>query len=1356
MKHITYLTFISIFFSVLICTLPLRAIAFTDEGPVLWNSGGDVMERFHSEVFGTLGAPSVAIAGVDAKFIVVKADPLTKEFVLGIQDSAGTLRAYHSTDGVNWIADWNVVVGDGNVPRFDVAYEQLTGRAIIAYRGRISGGKTTFYYRVWNGTAWSAQAERTGGPTTGNIVALKLASRANSNQLGLIYLDDTHSGGAATWSGSAWAFWNKSITTNGTVYTGFAGIYPPLRGMDISFESLSGDLLVVMGENSTNRVRWATRTAAGAWSAVNSLTTLSGYGDFLQLKPSPTTNEIILSSCTMEPSIAQYLCEVTLWGGAGFGPVATDPNAVTITDGTMPTDAFWLVDGANRVAIAVYGSAGSSGIDWFMSQNGGAFAAQTPDTSLPTTVTTEGQILSVPIGGFPSQSLVLIADASNAGYMKRVTLSGTNVSWASVAPGSVPELTTWTYPVPDSLFMRMGMALQIAPPVFVVSTTSASTVTDIPSGSTSYVADTACSSVADCTGYMLTTRGKSAVTVSRIMLTNTGSVDLAQTSNWSLDIDTDANPNNGITRTVSGVVSGNTITFTFSPTLAVSAGQRLYAFPKATFGNAGAYPSGGQTLVLAVNTINDVDTTAAPINDEVLIGIPTIQGRIAPNITGYTNTTESGLSHAAGCTNCGGRLGIGTFAQSITITGFGFGVDPGAANRASVTNQVVLKGAANTTIASANVTSWSNTQVVLALDAATTGNADADFGSNYGGTGALTLIASGVSSAGVNFYLFPQITGLIVPAGLGPDGAKEFSTGDTDGVITLLGTRFGASQNTSLVHILGCSVTTCTTPNDSATIESWSNTAVKVEVPQVISDSIYTGTITLLRDFPTSAAASVDYANVFSVRPRITAVSPTSGGGGDAITLSGNHLCPTSGVCPTGTLGTDANVTAAPGFSSSNNVVLGGATADYWNSWSHTQVITDVPMGASLGLTTVVLTAGTFTAGSLPFTVVNNNAAGPPSGLAQFATTTQNTSMISGGGQTTPAMSMLAVGDMTAVNTIYMGAVITSASGVPGNMRLAVEVQPVGSAFVCGAGACATEKQGPLVAGPATVDCTIDTNNCRVSVTLPADAYHWRARTEYTVNSITYYSSWVPYPSSSPNLETAADFLIDQTPPSILNMNSGSPSTNSVTLTWDTNEPATQLVQINKTGVFTNSCVSGNGCTSESLARTLSHTASLSNLDSNTLYYYRFYAADGAGNYSWSSVQQFTTLGVTQPAKTIFFHALTSGITTSAGAVATSTFVVVIPEASVQYQSIFLDIRGLYQTAGNVANATLSVQVNNEAVNTYALPGGRPIFAPWRLYHKVSTLNVSPGSNVITITAGADTALSSIGADVIITYSYTP
>lgn len=972
---------LSVGLCVLLSMLPLRVIAFTDEGPVLWASGGNVMQRLDSEATGVLGAPSVAIAGVNAKFIIVRANPIKKEFVLGIQDAGGTLRAYHSANGTTWTADWTVVIGDGNVQRFDVTYEQVTGRAMIAYRGRISGGRTTFYYRIWNGTSWTAQTEKTAGPTTSNIVALRLASRPNSNQIGLAYFDDTTAGGAAFWSGTAWSFYANPLTTTGTMYTGFAGIYPPMRGMDISFESIAGDLLVVMGDNTANHAVWVTRSAAGVWSTVNALTTLTSYGDYTELTPSPTTNEIVLSTCMMEPSVSQYLCEFTLWNGAAFGTTVTNPTTIATVDGNMPADAFWLVDGTNRAAVVVYGDATTNGLDWYMSLNGANFITQTTDTTAPAIAATEGQILAIPITGFPRQSLILISDVNNAGYMKRATLSGTTVSWASVTPGSVAEVTAGTYPLTSSTFARMGMALQIAPPLFVFATTSASTIMSIPSGSTTYVADPACTSTADCTGFSLTARGKSAISLSRIMLTNSGTVNLAQTSNWTLDIDADANPNNGITRSVTGTVSGNTITFTVSPALSLTQGKTVYAFPKATFGNAGAYPSGGQTLALTLSSITNVDTTATPLNDELIVGTPTVRGIISPAITSYTNTTEIGLNYTASCTNCGGRIGTGVFAQSITINGFGFGPDPGVGNRASVINQIVLNGAAPTTIASANVTSWSNTQLVIALNTATAGNADSDFGINFGGANALMVTAGGVLGNTLNFNLFPQITGLTVPTGLGPDGAKEYLAGDSDGVITLLGTRFGASQGSSTVQILGCSVTTCVSPADSVFVESWSNTAVRVEVPVIIPDNVYTGTITLARYFPPSAGATVNYANIFSIRPRALSIAPLSGVAGDAFTISGNHLCPTGGVCPTGTLGIDSNVLLAPGFSSADNIVFGTVTANYWNSWSHTQIVSAVPTLTIFGPTNVVVTAGTFPAGQMMFTVGSGGF--PPTGNAE-------------------------------------------------------------------------------------------------------------------------------------------------------------------------------------------------------------------------------------------------------------------------------------------------------------------------------------------------------------------------------------
>jgi hypothetical protein len=1308
--------------------------AFVDEGVVLWASGTNVMGRTHSEITGTLGEPFVAISGVTAKFIRMKASPTKKEYVLGVQDTSGNLRAYHSTDGINWTFDWTVNIGDGNVARFDVVYEQLTGRGMIIYRGRILSARTTFYYRIWNSTAWTAQTEMrsSSGGHKGNIVGLNAASRPNSNQIGIVFVDDLFMAVAAHWSGTAWTFSTNAITSTAPRYPGFTGLFPPLMMASVAFETTSGDMLAVSGINTADELHYITRSAAGTWSAVSALNTLSGYSDYAKLDPNPSNNEIALTSCTVNPNgaPASYKCDFLLWSGTAFGTVLTDDTGGPIVDGDLAVSTIFLVDGANRAAVAIYDDFYTPGLDWSLSTNGGAFAFQTANQSSPIITAHKASIKTIQLSDSTNQALVLISDVGNNLYLKRVSLSGTNVSFSSAGNTTSAEITQGSNLLTSSNFETTGISLQLAPSSLTISSTSANTIEKIRAGSTSYIANPACTGEGSCNGYVLKARGKTAVTVNSITLTQNGTMNLANSSGWQLGVDTDGNPNNGLISSVNGTISGSTIVFNFGTPLSISAGQTYYIFPRATFGS-NPYPSSGDTINLSIAQSIDVVSSG----EENLIGFPSVKGIITPNILSYTNQSDAALSNSgANCIDCGGRLGPATFAEDILIEGFGFGSSP---------STISISGTSSNNISPINIKSWSNTQVIFSLDSSIALNNDSDFGLNYGGPDALFIAVSGQTSNTLDFYLFPQITGIVSPSSLSPDGAKEYSALDTDGIITILGTRLGSTASSSLLTILGCSQTTCVSPPNSVYTSAWSNTSITARVPTIISDNLYSGNIKIVRNFPLGATPSTStYANTFYIRPRVLSILPITGDQDSSITITGNHLCQPLGVCPTGSVGVDSNINTSPQFSTLNRITLAGEVSTYFNSWTDTSIQTQVPTLANSGDTYAETTAGGYNAGSLPFTVTFSASANSPTSLVQYAGASSTIVIPTGGSATSTSIRFGGV--------ISVGVTGTSTS------RLAIEVLPVGSPFVCGAGACASEYYGAWVPNIASIDCRIISNNCSVNVSLGNNAYHARARTELFAKGVTYYSSWVSYPTPIPNLETEADFWIDNGIPSISNLSNGTPGTNSASISWDTNEKADTLVQINKTGIFTDSCISADGCTGLSLSLVLTRTVTIKNLSTNTNYFYRVRSRDSAGNTAWSSIQTFKTLAISKPSKTLYFHVISKGGILGANASSSQNFTIKIPEANPEFESIFIDLRGMYSTSGIEPKAGISISVNGETPVVYQLPGGSNIVSPWRIYHKLLSLNISPIINTITVTSLEDTQLSGISGNVISSYIYTP
>jgi PKD repeat protein len=104
------------------------------------------------------------------------------------------------------------------------------------------------------------------------------------------------------------------------------------------------------------------------------------------------------------------------------------------------------------------------------------------------------------------------------------------------------------------------------------------------------------------------------------------------------------------------------------------------------------------------------------------------------------------------------------------------------------------------------------------------------------------------------------------------------------------------------------------------------------------------------------------------------------------------------------------------------------------------------------------------------------------------------------------------------------------------------------------------------------------------------------------------------------NSNTSADsnsFFYDTFPPQLSGISAGSITTNSVMITWTSNENATSIVEYGTTVSY--------GSWSNSSTYTTVHSRSLSGLSSSTTYHYRVISSDPAGNHVNSSDFTFTT-----------------------------------------------------------------------------------------------------------------------------------
>jgi hypothetical protein len=238
----------------------------------------------------------------------------------------------------------------------------------------------------------------------------------------------------------------------------------------------------------------------------------------------------------------------------------------------------------------------------------------------------------------------------------------------------------------------------------------------------------------------------------------------------------------------------------------------------------------------------------------------------------------------------------GPVGSSVTINGSNFGSSQGSST-------VTFNGTAATTI-----DSWGSAQIVAVVPTgATTGN--------------VVVTVGGTASNGVAFTLLgtPTITSLSpTSAGVGTP-------------ITIKGTNFGSSQNSSTVTFNG---------TEATTINSWSGTQIVAVVPAEAT----TGDVVVTLD---GVVSSNGVLFTLLTTPSITSLSPTSGPVGHYVTITGKALGPTQG---------------------SSTVTFNGTTATTFSSWSATSIVTFVPTGATTG--DVVVTVNGTASNGVKFTVL--------------------------------------------------------------------------------------------------------------------------------------------------------------------------------------------------------------------------------------------------------------------------------------------------------------------------------------------------------------------------------------------------
>ncbi|HEX8762980.1 MAG TPA: hypothetical protein VF733_04465 [Candidatus Saccharimonadales bacterium] len=192
-----------------------------------------------------------------------------------------------------------------------------TGPIMMAY----SKTTTTPYYRIWNGTDWSAEAAAQNVAGNINYVVLKSARTRNEAILGV----QTSTGAIyiQIWNGTSWG--NLTSIGGGSTST---------RSFDIAYEKNS-DRAVIAYSPNTVAVDFAYRTWNG--SALSAETVVAappttGLLNWIELDPNPLSGSNEVSMIMLDSNADVY---GMAWNGSSWGTMGTaavwDATAATAT-----------------------------------------------------------------------------------------------------------------------------------------------------------------------------------------------------------------------------------------------------------------------------------------------------------------------------------------------------------------------------------------------------------------------------------------------------------------------------------------------------------------------------------------------------------------------------------------------------------------------------------------------------------------------------------------------------------------------------------------------------------------------------------------------------------------------------------------------------------------------------------------------------------------------------------------------------------------------------------------------------------------------------------------------------------------
>ena len=345
--------------AMLVVLLMFTGIA-TDATMSYYDSGSSSSPKIrHWDEVSWSSVSSAVSTGNNDNFHVLKASPVKDEFILAVSDSSKDVNV-QVYNGSSWgnLVEVSIGINDAEQRGFDVAYESLSGDAVIAYGDDPTDG---MYYRAWNGSSWSSQATVFTHPSS-EPEWVSSASNPFSDEIVVVSLHQNGDAYAVVWNGSAWGG-EFEISPK---ITDIDSTSPDVMPMDVIYEQQSGRAVVVYAEAvTTPRYRiWN----GSSWSAASSLNSV-GSSDvkFIRLATDPSSNTILMGSLDGGSDL-----NVQVWNGSSWG---TNTELDDSIEGSVEMHFDVAFESLSGKGMVLFGDLDQNTAEYYTWTSGGGWSA---------------------------------------------------------------------------------------------------------------------------------------------------------------------------------------------------------------------------------------------------------------------------------------------------------------------------------------------------------------------------------------------------------------------------------------------------------------------------------------------------------------------------------------------------------------------------------------------------------------------------------------------------------------------------------------------------------------------------------------------------------------------------------------------------------------------------------------------------------------------------------------------------------------------------------------------------------------------------------------------------------------------